>query len=123
LIRNNSSLVLIIKYRSIRRYCLFIHHRETNIHYFVIPSTLFPTNYFSGTMIKKAPCPWNFCFTGMDFIFMIGSVFYCSLRRSEKLLKISTNSYVWKTYHKYFSKSLDFVEIIPLLMLRHTEIL
>lgn len=37
----------------------------------------------------------------------------CSLRRSEKLLKISKVSYAWKTYRKHFSRSLDFVEIIP----------
>ena len=36
-----------------------------------------------------------------------------SLRRSEKLLKISKVSYAWKTYRKHFSRSLDFVEIIP----------
>lgn len=35
------------------------------------------------------------------------------LRRSEKLLKISKVSYAWKTYRKHFSRSLDFVEIIP----------
>lgn len=32
---------------------------------------------------------------------------------SEKLLKISKVSYAWKTYRKHFSRSLDFVEIIP----------
>lgn len=37
----------------------------------------------------------------------------CRLRRSEKLLKISKVSYAWKTYRKHFSRSLDFVEIIP----------
>lgn len=37
----------------------------------------------------------------------------CCLRRSEKLLKISKVSYAWKTYRKHFSRSLDFVEIIP----------
>ena len=36
-----------------------------------------------------------------------------SLSRSEKLLKISKVSYAWKTYRKHFSRSLDFVEIIP----------
>lgn len=35
------------------------------------------------------------------------------LFRSEKLLKISKVSYAWKTYRKHFSRSLDFVEIIP----------
>lgn len=36
-----------------------------------------------------------------------------SLSSSEKLLKISKVSYAWKTYRKHFSRSLDFVEIIP----------
>ena len=36
-----------------------------------------------------------------------------SLCSSEKLLKISKVSYAWKTYRKHFSRSLDFVEIIP----------
>ena len=40
-------------------------------------------------------------------------IFDSSLRRSEKLLKISKVSYAWKTYRKHFSRSLDFVEIIP----------
>lgn len=35
------------------------------------------------------------------------------LESSEKLLKISKVSYAWKTYRKHFSRSLDFVEIIP----------
>lgn len=35
------------------------------------------------------------------------------LGSSEKLLKISKVSYAWKTYRKHFSRSLDFVEIIP----------
>ncbi|EOA56520.1 hypothetical protein HMPREF1534_01133 [Phocaeicola massiliensis B84634 = Timone 84634 = DSM 17679 = JCM 13223] len=47
----------------------------------------------------------------------------CSLRRSEKLLKISKVSYAWKTYRKHFSRSLDFVEIIVTILFSATTIL
>lgn len=69
-----------------------------------------------GTSISLA---WNFSFILMklyshaSLYFTSLSVFYCSLRRSERLLKISKVSYAWKTYRKHFSRSLDFVEIIP----------
>ena len=53
---------------------------------------------------------WQNMPTAADIFFMVKNG---SLRRSEKLLKISKVSYAWKTYRKHFSRSLDFVEIIP----------
>ena len=46
-------------------------------------------------------------------MYIVLCLFESRLRRSEKLLKISKVSYAWKTYRKHFSRSLDFVEIIP----------
>ena len=46
-------------------------------------------------------------------MYIVLCLFESRLSSSEKLLKISKVSYAWKTYRKHFSRSLDFVEIIP----------
>lgn len=73
----------------------------------LIETTVFPT--------KWAACHYQVKHAAhkCHYSVLLKSAFNGSLRRSERLLKISKVSYAWKTYRKHFSRSLDFVEIIP----------
>ena len=99
--------------------CFWGKHRVKHLRLFGSIFAVKCTNRLSANQAVTTVKPVNYsliCYKNNS----IWNILDCSLRSSEKLLKISKVSYVWKTYRKHFSGTLIFKRLFLYCSLRRS---